>query len=231
AENGWDAANRALALDPNLAEAHAAKGRVLADQTRFDEAVREHEIAVRLDPESYEVNCAAARCYTEMHRHDDAIRHYEKATALNERDVWACGMAIGCYEAKGDAEGARRIARHTLERFERIIAHEPDHSTAMSFGITALVALGEKQRAMDWIERALLLAPPQDINLRYNLACSLAQLGERDSSLDLLATIIERFPREAVNWIKSDTTLKNVREHPRFKAMVAACEARLAAAH
>jgi adenylate cyclase len=40
AENGWDAANRALALDPNLAEAHAAKGRVLADQTRYDEAVR-----------------------------------------------------------------------------------------------------------------------------------------------------------------------------------------------
>jgi adenylate cyclase len=230
-ENGWDAANRALALDPNLGEAHAAKGRVLTALGRFDEAVREHEMAVRLDPESYEVNCAAARCYTEMHRHDDAIRHYEKATALNERDIWACGMAITCYEAKGDAEGKRRLARHTLERFERIIAHEPDHSTAMSFGITALVALGEIQRARDWIERALLLAPPQDINLRYNLACSLAQLGERDQALDLIETIIEKLQREAISWIKSDTTLENVRGHPRFNAMIAAAEARLAAAH
>jgi len=230
AENGWDAANRALALDPNLAEAHAARGRVLADQTRYDEAVREHEIAVRLDPESYEVNCAAARCYTAMHRHDDAIRHYEKATAVNERDVWACGMAIGCYQAKGDAEGMRRIARHTLERFERIIVQEPDHSTAMSFGITALTALGEKQRAMDWIERALLLAPPEDINLRYNLACAMAALGEADGSLDLLEAIIGRFRLEGLAWVKTDTTLDKVREHPRFQAMIAAAEARLAAA-
>jgi adenylate cyclase len=231
AENGWDAANRALALDPNLAEAHAAKGRVLADQTRYDEAVCEHEIAGRLDPESYEVNCAAARCYTAMHRHDDAIRHYVKATAVNDRDVWACGMAIGCYEAIGDAEGMRLMARHTLERFERIIAQEPDHSTAMSFGITALAALGEKQRAMDWTERALLLAPPEDINLRYNLACAMACLGETDGSLDLLEAIIGKFRREGLVWVKTDTTLNKVREHPRFKAMIAAAEARLAPAH
>src|SRR6185503_17370748 len=115
---------------------------------------------------------------------------------------WACGMAIGCYEAKGDAEGMRIIARHTLERFERIIAQEPDHSTAMSFGITALAALGEKQRAMDWIERALLLAPPEDINLRYNLACAMAALGNADGSLDLLESIIGRFRLEGLAWVK-----------------------------
>ena len=33
---------------------------------------------------------------------------------------------------------------------------------------------------------------------------------------------------EALPWIKIDTTLDSIREHPRFKAMVAAAEARLA---
>jgi adenylate cyclase len=230
-DNGWDAATRALALDPNLADAHAAKGRILADQGRLDEAVREHEIAVRLDPESYDVHCAAARCLTAMHRHDDAIRHYETATAINDRDIWACGMAIGSYQAKGDREGAKRIARHTLERFEQIIASEPDHTTAMSFGVAALVALGERQRAMDLTERALLLAPPDDISLRYNLACEMAILGEADRALELLEGVVPRLQRESISWIGIDTTLDNVREHPRFKAMIAAAEARLAATH
>jgi adenylate cyclase len=227
-DNGWGAANRALALDPNLADAHAAKGRVLADQGRYDDAVGEHEIAVRLDPESYEVNCAAARCYTAMRRYDDAIRHYEKATVLNDRDFWACGMAIQCYETKGDREGLKRIARHTLERVERIVAAEPDHTTAMTHGVSALVALGEKERALDWIERALLLAPRDDMNLRYNLACTMAALGKADRALDLLEAVVVKMQAESLSWIKIDTTLDNIREHPRFKAMIAAAEARLA---
>jgi adenylate cyclase len=226
-DNGWDAANRALALDPDLADAHAAKGRILADQGAYENAAREHEIAVRLDPESYEVNCAAARCYTAMRRYDDAIRYYEKATAVNDRDFWACGMAIQCYEAKGDLEGLKRIARHTLERVERIVAAEPDHTTAMTHGVSALVALGEKEKALDWIERALLLAPRDDLNLRYNLACNVAQLGEADRALDLLETVVTKTQSETLPWIKIDTTLDNIREHPRFKAMIAAAEARL----
>ena len=227
-DNGWAAANRALTLDPNLAGAHAAKGRILADQGHYDDAVGEHEIAVRLDPESYEVNCAAALCYTAMRRYDDAIRHYEKATSLNDRDFWACGMAIQCYQAKGDLEGMRRIACHTLERFERIIAAEPDHTTAMSFGVTALIALGENERALDWTERALLLAPSDDVSLRYNLACEMALLGKIDRALDLLEAVLGKMQNEALPWIKIDTTLDSIREHPRFKAMITAAEVRLA---
>jgi len=227
-DNGWDAANRALSLDPNLADAHAAKGRILANQGHYDEAVAEHEIAVRLDPESYEVNCAAARCYTATRRYDEAIRHFEKATALIDNDFWACGMAVQCYEAKGDVEGMKRIARLTLERVERTIAAEPDHALAMGWGVTALVALGEKERAKVWTESALLLAAPDDLNLRYNLACEMAILGEADRALDLLEPVIEKSPSESFPWFKVDTTLDNIREHPRFKAMIAAAEARFA---
>ena len=228
-DNGWDAANRALALDPNLADAHAAKGRILADQGRLDEAVREHEIAIQLDPESYEVNCAAVRCYIAMRRYDDAIRHCDKATQVNDRDIWACGMALDCYLAKGDREGLKRLARHIMERFELIIAVEPDHTVAMSFAIGALIALGEKERAMELAERALLLAPPGDVSHIYNLACAMSLLGESDRSIDLLESILGALQSEALTWIKTDTTLDNVREHPRFKAVIAAAEARLAA--
>ena len=47
-ESGLSAAEKALALDPTLAEAHATRGRVLADLGRYDEAVAEHEQSLRL---------------------------------------------------------------------------------------------------------------------------------------------------------------------------------------
>jgi adenylate cyclase len=55
-DGGSAAAERALALDPNLAEAHAAKACVLISNGRLDEATAQAEVALRLDPESYEVN-------------------------------------------------------------------------------------------------------------------------------------------------------------------------------
>jgi adenylate cyclase len=138
-------------------------------------------------------------------------------------------MVIGYYDAAGDQEGKKRAARRALERVEKLLAHEPDHGSALSFGITALMALGETERGREWIERALLV-DPDNINMRYNLACSLiAQAGAIDEGLDVLASTMERIHQEPVNWMKFDPDLDRVREHPRFKAMMAAAEARLAA--
>src|SRR5438067_9285908 len=62
-EGGLSAAERALSLNPDLAEAHAVKARILWGERR-EEAFREIEKALRLDPESHEVNkCAGVlRC-------------------------------------------------------------------------------------------------------------------------------------------------------------------------
>ena len=49
-DDGLASAERALALDANLAEAHAVKARILAQHGRHDEAAAEIEVALRLDP-------------------------------------------------------------------------------------------------------------------------------------------------------------------------------------
>jgi adenylate cyclase len=68
------------------------------------------------------------------------------------------------------------------------------------------------------------------LNLRYNLACAMAILSEVDRALDLLEPVLAKNQIEQFPWIKIDTTLDNIREHPRFKAMIAAAAARLATA-
>jgi adenylate cyclase len=227
-DDGSTAAERAIELDANLAEAHAAKARILAQDEHFDEAVREIDLALQLDPESYEVNHAAGRLYYLMRKFDKSILHFEKAATTVETDFTSAGMLVSCNTAIGDREGARRAARRSLERCEKIVALEPDNGSAMGFAVGALATLGEAERAKEWAERALLL-DPDNVNLRYNFACVLvAELHDVDAALDLLAPAFEQMRIQVLNWVKSDPDLDSIRDNPRFKTMLASAEARLA---
>ncbi len=228
-DDGLAAAERAIALDENLAEAHAAKGVVLTFSTQHEAALVEIEKALRLDPESYEVNKAAARLYYTMRNHKVAIRHFEKAASSMETDYWASGMLNHCYNHAGDPEAAHRAAMRTLVRTEKIIAQDPNNGSAMGFAIDALAKLGQAERAKNLMERALLL-DPGNMNMRYNLACILIiDLHDVDAALDLLEPLYQKVSRSLLNWSNSDSDLDSIRDHPRHKAMVAAAEARLAA--
>ncbi len=227
-DGGLAAAERALALDANLAEAHAAKGRVLTSEGRYGEALIEIEAALRLDPESFEVNSAAARLYFTQRRLPEAIRFYEKAAALMETDFSSVSLLMTCYKALGDLENMRHAARRTLARAERITTQEPDNGLALGYVVSSLCTLGEAERARDFAKRAMLL-DPDNLTMRYNFGCGFTALGEFDAALDLLEPVFERDAAETVNWAKVDPDLDALRELPRFKSMMAQADARLAA--
>ena len=228
-DTGWAAAERALALLPDLAEAHAARGRILGDAGRYDEALIEHAAALRLDPDGYEVNAAAARCYIPMRRYREAAACLEKAAVAIEADFWALGMAIQCYEALGDEEGEQSAARRALERVEKFIVAEPDHGLAIGWGVSALVALKNVERAKEWTERAMLLEP-DNLNLRYNLACGMVSLGEHTLAIDLLEPVLALAQPANLRWFRTDNSLDALRGDARLEALLAQAEARLAAA-
>jgi adenylate cyclase len=227
-DTGWSAAERALALEPDLAEAHAAKGRILGDAGRYEEALEEHSAALRLDPVGYEVNAAAARCHIPMRRFDEAVACLERAAVAIEKDFWALGMAIQCYEALGDVEGAKSAARRSLERVEKVIVAEPDHGLAIGWGVSALARLGEVDRAKEWAERAMLLEPDNS-NLLYNLGCAMVSLGEMTKALELLEPVFAAAQPQNLTWADIDNSIDPIRDDPRFKAMIDRAKARLAA--
>src|SRR5437588_12953619 len=105
---GLAAAERALELNADLAEAHAVKARIFSEEKRDDEASREIKTALRLDPESHQVNKCAALLRFRQQRLEESIPYFEKAVALEERDFGSAGMSITCYTALGSLETARR---------------------------------------------------------------------------------------------------------------------------
>src|SRR5919109_203690 len=55
----------------------------------------------------------------------------------------------------------------------------------MPLGDSALVELGESQRAREWLSRALAI-DPDDPMTQYNVACGYSTLGDIDAAFDLL---------------------------------------------
>ncbi|MGN6790035.1 MAG: TIR domain-containing protein [Rhodanobacteraceae bacterium] len=229
-DDGMTAAERALALDPDLAEAHAVKGYILLMRDDTDAAALEIDIALKLDPESYEANRSAGRLNYLLHHYETAIERYEKAVGLMEPDLNSAGMLIACYKVLGNDAGARRSAEFALHRAEAILARDQNNSSALVYSAYALASLGEGERAKVRMNRAIVI-DPDNWDMRYNFACALNRyLKEKESALEMLTPLFSQITGSFLRYLKADPDLESLHGDPRYQTMVAAAEARLEAA-
>ncbi|HET7593340.1 MAG TPA: TIR domain-containing protein [Rhodanobacteraceae bacterium] len=223
------AVERALALNPDLAEAHAVKAQILQLEDDLEGSRAEVATALSLDPESYEVNRSAARLHYQLRAFDRAIHCYEKTVSLMDADVNSAAMLVSCYTAINDKEGIRRSAELALKRAEAVLARDPNSSVATAYSVDALAALGEGERAKARMERALLI-DPDNWNMRYNFACMLSvQLKDKDAALAMLEPLFTTVASSFLRYAKADPDLELLCDDPRYQAMIAAAEARLMA--
>ena len=130
---GMAAAERALALDPTLAEARAIKAQILLLDGDADAAAAEVAIALEQDPESYEVNRSAGNLNYQLKRYEAAIRYFEKAAGLMEADLNSASILMSAYTVLGDVVGMRRAAQQALKRAEAILVHDMNNSMVAGY--------------------------------------------------------------------------------------------------
>ena len=230
AVDGLPAAERALQLNPGLAEAHAVKSWYLLEQERAEEANLEVATALRLDPESWDVNKVAGKVLFLQGRYKEAAACYDKAAQLMDADYHTFGMLECCYRGLGDKEGQRDAAQRGFERVEKALESNPRDAAAVGNGAMSLAVLGQTDRAREWAERAMALEPENYI-LRYNMACSfVTELGDPERALDLIEDSLTHLGRDHIRHTQADPDIASLHDHPRFKQMIADAKQRLGAA-
>jgi serine/threonine protein kinase/Flp pilus assembly protein TadD len=212
------ASQKALALAPNMAEAHASRGLALTLGKRHAEAEQEYETAIRLDPKLFEAHYFKARACFQEGRHEEAAKAFERAAAVRPEDFQTPSLVALAYDALGRKEESEAARRRAVRIIEQHLDLNPDDARALYLGAIDLCYLGDRERSREWTDRALAL-DPDDPAVLYNVACAYAQLGLVDKALDCL----ERGTLNGAGhraWIENDPDLNAIRDHPRFKAIL-----------
>lgn len=226
-DEGFASAERALALNPDLAEAHCVMATYLRERGDQERANYEMETAHRLNPESWEVNKEMGLHLFLQGRFGEAVPYLQKAAEMVDTDYNAAGLLMCCFNALGQVEARRRAAELTRQRAEKAVAQDPSNGSALGYGAGSLAVLGETDRAKEWIQRALLI-DPDNMTMRYNLACWMtAYLKHPEGALDLLEPYFAKAGELDVKYAKIDPDLLGVRDHPRFASMLAEADGRL----
>jgi adenylate cyclase len=212
-------AAKALAIDPNLAEAHAARGYALMIGSRATEAASAFQQALALDPNCYEANQLFAEFCVTKGDFERAAQHYLRAMEIQPDDYQAPLFLSSVFQSLGRPEEAARYARLGVKRAEEALRLYPESSKPAQQGACALAYLGERDRAKEWLARALAIDPDDNL-ARYNAACTYSLLGEIDRSIDLLEICLQQVGADFKLWFKNDSDLDATRSHPRYQKLL-----------
>ncbi len=218
-DDGFAAAHTALAIDPNIAEAYLPMVRRLDEQGRHEEAQAEIEKALKLAPDSWEVNKEAAHLRRLRGDHEGAKAHYERAVQIMESDFHAWAVLSGFYR-QNEREKLLHAGRMMVSEAEKALQHDPSNGAALGIISGGYAVLGERERAREWIERAMLI-DPDNANMKYNFACVLAaHLDDKEGALKLLDRTLDAASAVHVRMVETDPDFDSLRDDPRFRKMV-----------
>jgi adenylate cyclase len=211
---------KALALESGLAEAHASRGLALSLGERYDEAKAEFEQAIALDRNSFEAHYFYARSCFKQGKLEKAAALFEHASEIEPDDYQSAALLIQIYRSLGRESEMESAARRAVERSESELVRQPENPRPAYLGAAALVTLGDKDRAREWLSRALA-TDPDDIWTQYNVACVYTALGDTERAFDLLERILPHAGHELKHgWINYDSDLDPLRSHPRFQKIL-----------
>jgi non-specific serine/threonine protein kinase len=214
-----DAASRkALELDPELAEGHAARGHFLSLLERDEEARREFEAAIRLNPSLFEAYYFSARSCLIHGKLQEAVKLFEEACRVRPDDYQAPSLLANTYDGLGvDASIVEAAHRRAIEVIEKHLEMHPDDVRALYLGAQNLCRLGQHSRGLEWAQRALAI-DPEDSAVCYNVSCIYAILGKIEEAIGCLEKAIAcGFGDKKI--IQNDPYLHPIRNHPRFIAL------------
>jgi serine/threonine protein kinase/Flp pilus assembly protein TadD len=212
------ASRRAVHLDPELAEAHVSRGLALLMTKKYQEAHQEFEVAIHLNPKLFEAYYFFASACFQEGKSEEAAQLFERACLANPEDYQAPILLSQTYVNLGRMLEADAGRQRSLRIIEKHLEFHPEDARALYLGSSALIQVGQRDRALEWTRRALAV-DPEDPAVLYNIACSYSKLGMTDDAIACLEKALEQGEWYKA-WAEHDSDLDLIRSHPRFQALL-----------
>ena len=217
-EKALAASKKALELAPDLAEAHDAYAAALEVAGRFEESAAESALAIALDPNLFDVHYHSIKALVALDEIEKAADACRRALEIEPDDFRCWLMLEQMYEQLGQSAEAEHAAREGVRTAERALASNPDVALPAAMGASAFLRLGDRPRALEWADRALMIAPDDPITL-YNVACAFSLLGETGRAIGVLERWNASTNATTRGWVHNDTDFDNIRGDQRFQTL------------
>jgi TolB-like protein/tRNA A-37 threonylcarbamoyl transferase component Bud32/Flp pilus assembly protein TadD len=187
-EKAFVAVEKALSLDPDFAEAHLARGRLLwtpSNHFPHDKAIQEYRRALALNPNLDEARNQLALVYGHVGLFDDALQELEKAVAINPSNALARFRVGQTLLFQGNYEQALTALRSVPREVNPALVgyHTP----------LALLHLGRKEEAAAMLEELLKDYPEDSGGLFTSVQAVIAALaGDENTAERKIRSAIER---------------------------------------
>lgn len=179
AERARAESERAVTLDPGLAEAHASRGGVLSNDRRWDEAVAAYERAIEISPGYAQVHIWLSSLLGNLWRTEEGLRLARKAASLDPLSRVAVGsVAAMARDRQGDLDLA-------AEWFEKTLEIDPRYIFAVASIAMIEAERGRFAEARGWANRAVELDERDSFALA-SLGYVRALAGEREGAMGIL---------------------------------------------
>ena len=204
---------RAIELNPNYATAHHWYGNTfLANVGRFDEAIAEGKRAVELDPLSLIINADLGSTLMWARRFDEAIAQQRRTLALDGNFYYAHWNLGEALYYKGEVAGA-------IAEYEKARSLEEDPETLGLLG-QAYAKIGRKEEALKILAELNEVARRDYVRPEL-FAIIYIGLGDKSKAIQYLEDEYQRHDGFDFVGIRVDPRLDPLRDHPRFKQLLA----------
>jgi serine/threonine-protein kinase len=240
-------AEKALALDETLAEAHTALGLVKRDYDQdWQAAEREFKRALQLDPNYATAHQWYAEYLTAMGRFDDALSEMRLAQRAAPSSLIVnatMGWVLYCAHRTNDAIAQLRrtlqmddrfpvghwflgeaylqsgLHKEALAELDTSARLDPQNPRVRADRAFVLAVLGKKSEARSVLDALIRAEAPGSYVSQYSIAVVHVGLGDLTRAFDALDRAAQDRPWELVN-VKVDPLLDGIRSDSRFRSLV-----------
>ncbi|MBX3295185.1 MAG: tetratricopeptide repeat protein [Acidobacteria bacterium] len=178
-------AERAIAIDENLAEGHTSLGGVNLKSWKWAEAEQEFKRAIELNPNyatSYHWYCVLLRS---LGRFDEAAQKIEKAQELDPLSSVIGNNAAQSYMIRKDFTKMNESALKLIELY-------PDYNFAYQLLGESYLKLGRETEALANLQKSAEMSNRASSNLSF-LGHGYAVAGKRSEAIAIIKELEERF--------------------------------------